>query len=127
MKVLVTGGGGFLGRRIVELLVERGDEVTFLARNEYPEVAAIGARGLVVDLCNPQAVNEAVVGQDAIIHVAAKAGFYGPIEEYRAINVDGTRHLLDAAERHEVRKFIYTSTPSVVGYEQDHELSLIHI
>ncbi|MCB9668970.1 MAG: NAD-dependent epimerase/dehydratase family protein [Alphaproteobacteria bacterium] len=120
MKVLVTGGGGFLGKRIVELLVERGDEVTFLARGRYPEVEALGARGLQTDLRDAEAVSQAVHGQDAILHVAAKAGFFGPIAEYRAINVDGTRNLLDAAERHDVGRLVYTSTPSVVGYAEDH-------
>ena len=52
--------GGFLGRRIVELLLERGDEVTFLARGHYPEVEALGARGLQVDLCDAEAVASAV-------------------------------------------------------------------
>lgn len=121
MKVLVTGGGGFLGRRIVELLLERGDDVTFLARGHYPEVEALGARGLQVDLCDATAVDKAVHGQEAILHVAAKAGFFGPLEDYRRINVDGTRHLLDAAERHDVRKFVYTSTPSVIGYAHESE------
>ncbi|MEZ4319428.1 MAG: NAD-dependent epimerase/dehydratase family protein [Myxococcota bacterium] len=121
MKVLVTGGGGFLGRRIVELLAERGDEVTFLARGSYPEVEKTGARGLQIDLCDAEAVSTAVHGQDAIIHVAAKAGYYGPIEEYRAINVDGTRNLLDAAERHDVPRLVYTSTPSVIGYAHESE------
>ncbi|MFK7930273.1 MAG: NAD-dependent epimerase/dehydratase family protein, partial [Myxococcota bacterium] len=46
----------------------------------------------------------------------AKAGVWGPIDEYRAINVDGTRNLLDAAETAGVKRFIYTSTPSVVSY-----------
>jgi len=121
MKVLVTGGGGFLGRRIVELLVERGDEVSFLARGHYPEVEAIGAKGLQVDLCDAEAVSAAVHGMDAIIHVAAKAGYYGPLESYRCINVDGTRNLLDAAERHDVGRLVYTSTPSVIGYAHESE------
>lgn len=121
MKILVTGGGGFLGRRIVELLLERGDDVTFLARGHYPEVEALGARGLQVDLQDAAKVAEAVHGMDAIIHVAAKAGFWGDFEEYRGINVEGTRNLLDAAERHDVPKFVYTSTPSVIGYAHDSE------
>ncbi len=120
MKILVTGGGGFLGRRIVELLIERGEDVSFLARGHYPEVEALGARGMQIDLRDADAVSAAVHGCDAIIHVAAKAGFFGPYEEYHAINVDGTRNLLDAAERHEVGRFVYTSTPSVVGYAPDH-------
>ncbi len=121
MKVLVTGGGGFLGRRIVELLLERGDEVSFLARGHYPEVEALGAHGIQADLCDAEAVRSAVHGMDAIIHVAAKAGFYGPVEDYRAINVDGTRNLIDAAEQHDVGKLVYTSTPSVVGYAHECE------
>lgn len=119
MKALVTGGGGFLGRRIVELLLERGDEVTFLARGSYPEVEAQGAKGLSVDLADREAVRRAVAGHDVVFHVAAKAGFWGPIEGYWAVNVEGTRHLLDAMEEHGVRKLIYTSTPSVVGYATD--------
>jgi nucleoside-diphosphate-sugar epimerase len=121
MKVLVTGGGGFLGRRIVELLLERGDDVSFLARGHYPEVEALGARGIQADLCDAEAVRAAVHGMDAILHVAAKAGFYGPIEGYRAINVDGTRNLIDAAEAHDVGTLVYTSTPSVVGYAHECE------
>ena len=44
MKALVTGGGGFLGRRIVELLIADGHEVRFLARGSYPEVEKLGCR-----------------------------------------------------------------------------------
>lgn len=121
MKVLVTGGGGFLGRRIVELLVERGDDVTFLARGRYPEVEALGARGLQVDLRDAEAVAGAAHGQDGIVHVAAKAGFFGPLADYRANNVDATRNVLDAAERHDVGRLVYTSTPSVIGYDHDSE------
>jgi nucleoside-diphosphate-sugar epimerase len=121
MKVLVTGGGGFLGRRIVELLVQRGDDVTFLARGRYPEVEALGARGLQIDLTDAEGVSQAVHGKDAIVHVAAKAGFFGPLADFRAANVDGTRHLLDAAERHDVPRMVYTSTPSVIGYDHDCE------
>ena len=99
MKALVTGGGGFLGRRIVELLVERGDDVRFLARGSYPEVEALGAVGMQADLRNPGELVEAVDGIDTIFHVAAKAGAWGPREEYWSINVDGTRNLLDAAEK----------------------------
>lgn len=121
MKVLVTGGGGFLGRRIVELLLERGDDVTFLARSHYPEVEALGARGLQVDLCDAEAVASAVHGQEAVIHVAGKIEPWGDLAEFRKANVDGTRHVLDACEQHEVGKLVYTSTPSVVGYAHDLE------
>jgi nucleoside-diphosphate-sugar epimerase len=121
MKALVTGGGGFLGRRIVELLVAEGHQVRFLARGRYPAVEALGARGLQVDLRDRERLGEAVDGVDTVFHVAAKAGVWGPREEYHAINVEGTRHLLDAAEAAGVKRLIYTSTPSVVGYDRDIE------
>ena len=119
MKALVTGGGGFLGRRIVEMLVDRGDEVTFLARGRYPEVEALGARGLQVDLRDRAGLDQAVAGQDVVFHVAAKAGFWGDPAEFWGINVDGTRHLIDAMEAAGVGRLVYTSTPSVVGYDDD--------
>lgn len=118
MKALVTGGGGFLGRRIVELLLQEGHEVRFLARGSYPEVEALGAKGMQVDLRDRDRVPEAVEGVDTIFHVAAKAGVWGPREDYLAINVDGTRNLLDAAEGAGVERFVYTSTPSVVSYDE---------
>lgn len=117
MKALVTGGGGFLGRRIVELLLEAGHEVRFLARGRYPEVEALGAEGLQVDLRDADAVKAAVEGCDALFHVASKAGYWGSRDDFYGINVDGTQHLLDAAVAHGVTRFVYTSTPSVIGYE----------
>lgn len=121
MKALVTGGGGFLGRRVVELLRERGDDVSFLARGSYPEVEATGAKGLQIDLRDADAVKKAVDGVDVVFHVAAKAGFWGPLAEYRAVNVDGTRHLIDAMKGVGGGRLIYTSTPSVHGYDHDIE------
>lgn len=115
MKALVTGGGGFLGRRIVELLLARGDEVAFINRGRYPAVEKLGARGIQGDLRDPAAVRAAVRGVDVVFHVAALAKAWGPIEEFRSINVDATRHILDAMEAEGVRRLVYTSTPSVVA------------
>ena len=97
MKALVTGGGGFLGKRMVELLLERGDEVHFLARGTYPEVEALGATGHQVDLQDAEAVKKVVEGMDVVFHVAAKAGFWGSRDEYWRINVDGTNNVIEAA------------------------------
>lgn len=121
MKALVTGGGGFLGRRIVELLAERGDEVLFFARGAHPDAERCGARGLRGDLRDPAAVRRAVQGVDVVFHVAAKAGVWGPRAEYRAINVDGTRNVLAAVREAGVPRLVFTSTPSVVGYAADVE------
>ncbi len=119
MRVLVTGGGGFLGSRVVELLLGRGDAVRFLARGRYPALEARGAVGYQIDLSAPVGLDDALTGVDAVVHVAAKAGYWGPIADYRAINVDGTRNLIDAMRRAGVSRLVYTSTPSVIGYSQD--------
>lgn len=119
MNALVTGGGGFLGRRIVELLLEQGHRVSILARGRYPEVEALGARGISADLCDRDALFKAVQGHDVVFHAAARAGFWGDLADYWGPNVEGTRHLLDAMEAHGVGRMIYTSTPSVVGYDHD--------
>ena len=121
MKVLVTGGGGFLGRRIVELLLERGHAVRFLARGRYPEVEALGAEGVQADLQEPAAVRAACAGMDAVVHAASLAGFWGPIATYRGINVDGTQNVIDACLAAGVRQLVYTSTPSVIGYAHEVE------
>ncbi|HYV48743.1 MAG TPA: NAD-dependent epimerase/dehydratase family protein [Myxococcaceae bacterium] len=119
MRALVTGGGGFLGKRIVELLLAEGHEVRFLARNRYPEVEALGARAWAADLRQASALEDAVRGVEVVFHVAGKAGFWGSRAEYFSINADGTANLLEAARAAGVKRFVYTSTPSVIGYGAD--------
>ena len=121
MKALVTGGGGFLGKRVVELLLSEGHDVTYLARNTYPDVEAIGASGYQADIRNADSLVEPLRGVDSVFHVAAKAGAWGPRAEYHDINVTGTANLLQAARNAGVRSFIHTSTPSVVSYRRDIE------
>ncbi|SET37316.1 Nucleoside-diphosphate-sugar epimerase [Stigmatella erecta] len=108
-----------MGRRIVELLLGRGESVRFMARGKYPQVVALGAEGFQGDLRDPDAVRKAVDGVDVVYHVASLAGYWGHEETYRGINVDGTRNVLNAMRQCGVRRLIYTSTPSVVGYERD--------
>lgn len=121
--VLVTGGGGFLGRRLIELLraEQPGREIRFLARGRYPDVEAVGATGLQVDLTAGGDLRAAVRGCEAVHHVASKAGVWGPYADYATINVDGTLALLEACAAEGVRRFVYTSTPSVIGYAHETE------
>ena len=114
MKVLVTGGGGFLGRMIVELLISRGDRVRVLARNRYPEVESLGAESLLGDIRGIDDCSAACMGMDAVFHVAALAGIWGDAQVFHAINVLGTRNIVEGCKRRGVPKLIYTSSPSVV-------------
>lgn len=114
MRVLVTGGGGFLGKAIVRRLLDRGLRVRSLARGDYPELTALGAEVLRGDLGDAETVSQAVAGCDAVFHVGAKAGIWGSRAEFERANVDGTRNVIEACRRHGVARLVYTSSPSVV-------------
>ncbi|MCH2206648.1 MAG: NAD-dependent epimerase/dehydratase family protein [Lentisphaerales bacterium] len=112
-NILVTGGGGFLGRHIVNLLLERGDQITVLNRSKYPDLEERGVTCLTGDLRDAESVKNAVSGKDVVFHVAAKAGIWGPEQDYYGINVTGTENILSACKSEGVKKLIYTSSPSV--------------
>jgi nucleoside-diphosphate-sugar epimerase len=114
MKALVTGGGGFLGKAIVTRLLNRGDDVVSLARGEYPQLEAMGVRTVRGCLTDRNAVREAARDCDVVFHVAAKASVDSLYEEFRATNVNGTRHVIQACRELGIKRLVYTSTPSVI-------------
>lgn len=113
MKVLVTGGGGFLGQALCRGLRARGFEVVSFNRGHYAELDAIGVRQVRGDLVSRDAVLAAAQGCDAIMHNAAKAGAWGPYADYHAANVTGTDNVVAACRAHGIARLVYTSTPSV--------------
>lgn len=114
MKVLVTGGGGFLGRAIVRKLLEANMEVRSFARNFYPTLADAGVEQYQGNLANGDEVARAVDGCDRVFHVAAKAGVWGKLSGYLRANVIGTENVIEACRAHGVRSLVFTSTPAVV-------------
>ena len=88
MKVLVTGGGGFLGGSIVKRLVKRGDTVVSYSRTSYAWHKALGVESATGDLSDINALTIAMQDCNAVIHVAAKAGFWGPAAEYFQANLE---------------------------------------
>jgi 2-alkyl-3-oxoalkanoate reductase len=112
-RVLVTGGGGFLGLALCRRLVERGYRVSSFSRSSHAALAALGVRQLQGNLASFDSVVDALEGVDAVFHVAALAGAWGPLRDYLDANVRGTRHLLAACRMHAVRTLVHTSTPSV--------------
>lgn len=121
MKVLVTGGGGFLGGAIIEQLLARGMDVRSISRGKYPALEARGVECIQADLSNANAVTAATEGCDAVIHTAAKAGVWGDYDEYFDANVTGTRNVILACKAHAVPKLVYTSTPSVTFAGDDED------
>ncbi len=113
MNALVTGGGGFLGLYIVEQLVARGDRVRAFCRGNYPALDALGVETLRGDLRDRRSVMAACEGVDTVFHVGAKAGISLDREPFFAINLQGTRHVVEGCRRHGVNRLVYTSSPSV--------------
>ncbi|GJM10827.1 MAG: 3-beta hydroxysteroid dehydrogenase [Lysobacteraceae bacterium] len=114
MKVLVTGGGGFLGGAIVRQLLSRGDQVRSFARSDYPSLRKLGVDVVCGDLSDTAAVSNAIGGCDAVIHVAARAGIWGSRQQFWEPNVNGSQNVLDACRSHGIRRLVFTSSPSVV-------------
>ena len=113
MKALVTGGGGFLGKAIVKMLIDRGDIVVVLGRGDYPDVRELGATTVRGDVADAAVVNDVVGGQDVVFHVAAKAGVWGDPADYASANIQGTQNVIDACLARGVSRLVYTSSPSV--------------
>jgi nucleoside-diphosphate-sugar epimerase len=113
MKLLVTGGGGFLGQTLCRGLVGRGYEVTSFNRGLYPPLDVIGVRQVQGDLADRDAIFAAARGHDAIFHNAAKAGAWGSYDSYHRANVIGTDNVIAACRTHGIGRLVYTSTPSV--------------
>lgn len=115
MRILVTGGGGFLGTYIIkELLKNPTYIVTNFSRHSYAHLEEIGVPTIKGDLRKREDIEKALEGIEAIFHVAALAGVWGKFEDYYDINYLGTKNLLEVAREKGVQKFVYTSTPSVV-------------
>jgi nucleoside-diphosphate-sugar epimerase len=113
-KVLVTGGGGFLGKAIVRRLINRGDNVRSLARNFYPALAEMGVDQIQGDISDSEIVTKVCEDRDIVFHVAAKPPPWGKYADYYNTNVKGTQNVIDACIQQNVSRLIYTSTPSVV-------------
>lgn len=120
-KILVTGGGGFLGKAIVHKLVDRGDRVSSFSRNSYADLTRMGVTQIQGNICDYNAVERAVNGSDIVFHVAAKPGVAGKYSNYYQTNVVGTQNVIKACKEHDVKRLIYTSSPSVIFDGNDME------
>jgi len=120
-RVLVTGGSGFVGANLVTELLDRGHHVRSFDRVPSPLPAHPRLEVLEGDICDAATVAAAVKDIDTVIHTAAIIDLMGGAsvsEEYRrrsfAVNVEGTKNLVHAAQAAGTKRFVYTASNSVV-------------
>jgi nucleoside-diphosphate-sugar epimerase len=120
--VLVTGATGFTGAALCKRLKSQGERVVALVRptSRTDALRAEGVETRTVDLGNAASVEGAFERFDTVYHVAAAyRSEHAAHEEFTRINVEGTRHLLDAAAKHGVGRFVHCSTVGVQGEIED--------
>jgi predicted dehydrogenase/nucleoside-diphosphate-sugar epimerase len=112
-RILVTGAGGFLGKALVNRLLEESDEpLRLLVRKPLLTPPPDDLQLMYGDLGNPAVVDRAMEGIEVVFHLgAAKSG--GPFE-FNSGTIWGTRNVIDACERHKVHQLVYVSSMSVL-------------
>ncbi|VAW42175.1 NAD(P)H steroid dehydrogenase-like protein in alkane synthesis cluster [hydrothermal vent metagenome] len=118
-QALITGGGGFVGRAVINALSALNIKAVILGRHYYPGLEAPGISQVRGDICSPETVIKAARGCDTIFHIAAKAGIWGSKQEYYAINLQGTQNVIKACKVNGIKRLIHTSSPSVVFSAHD--------
>ncbi|AUT01990.1 NAD-dependent epimerase [Nostoc sp. CENA543] len=120
MKAFVTGGSGFVGRCMITMLRDRGDEVVALARSEQTakQVTQLGAKAVRGDLLNQQAMIQGMQGCDIVFHIAGYLSSWGKYEDFYKTNVVGTECALAAAQAANVPCFVQIGASATVFNSQ---------
>jgi len=124
MRILVTGGAGFIGKHLVKFLIEKGNVVTIFddcSNAEKSSVASLvnmGAKIIEGDITKLEDITNATKEHDVVVHLAAKISveesIKNPSETFH-INVNGTRNVLVACEKNRVKKLVVASSAAVYG------------
>jgi dihydroflavonol-4-reductase len=116
-STLVTGATGFLGGHVTRLLIERGDEVRAMVRpgSDLESLAGLELGTVRGDVCDRRAVRRALRGVDRVFHLAGTTNLRLPRASVFALNVEGTRIVLEEALRSGVERVVYTSSVAAIG------------
>lgn len=122
MNYLITGGAGFLGINLVRYLHSRGHNVASLdiVRFDYKDMND-KIEIITGDIRNKEIVEKAVQGRDIIVHTAAALPLYAP-EDIYSTDIDGTRNMIEAGKKAEIKRFIHISSTAVYGIPDHHPL-----
>ena len=120
MRVLVTGGTGYIGSTAVEILLTQGYEISILddCSMGHADTVPAGVRFIQGTLLNPTDVADALTGCDAVMHFAGKSLVGESVEKpdlYHSVNVDGTRILLDEMHKQSINKIVFSSSAATYG------------
>jgi UDP-glucose 4-epimerase len=120
MRVLVTGGTGYIGSTAVEILLTQGFEISILddCSTGHADTVPAGVRFVQGSLLNSDQVVEALTGCDAVMHFAGKSLVGESVEKpdlYHSVNVDGTRILLDEMRKQSITKIVFSSSAATYG------------
>ena len=120
MKVLITGGAGYIGATAVEIMRALGYEITVFddCSTGHSDTVPAGLRFIAGSLLNPSDVAQALVGVEAVVHFAGKSLVGESVEKpdlYHHVNVDGTRILLDQMHQAGVKKIVFSSSAATYG------------
>lgn len=118
----VTGGTGFIGSRLVRRLIAEGQTVRVLARSAQKARALFDHEAEIIpgDLDDRGALERGCRGADCVFHLAAQVGDFGSRRGYYHTNVEGTRSVVDAAQRADAGRLVYISTNAVTGIKRAH-------
>jgi nucleoside-diphosphate-sugar epimerase len=121
MRAFVTGATGFLGRRVVRRLLDRGDQVLAMAResSDTSELEALGAEIVRGDLSDVDSASWHLAGCDVVYHVGARVVTHGDWDLFVAENVTATEKLIEAAMRHGVERFVHVSSLGIFDIARD--------
>lgn len=120
MRVLVTGGTGYIGSTAVEILRNQGFEISVLddCSTGHADTIPSGVRFIAGSLLNPSEVADSLAQCDAVMHFAGKSLVGESVEKpdlYHSVNVDGTRILLDEMHKQAITKIVFSSSAATYG------------
>ena len=120
-KVLVTGATGFLGKYVVEELVEHGYQVRAFGRNRAIGQSLVNAFVTFIqgDLTNQEDLTKACQEMDMVVHAGALSTVWGPWEDFYQTNVLGTKYVLEACREAKIERLVYVSSPSIYAAPRD--------
>ena len=120
-KVLVTGATGFLGKYVVEELVEHGYQVRAFGRNRAIGQSLVNASVTFIqgDLTNQEDLTKACQEMDMVVHAGALSTVWGPWEDFYQTNVLGTKYILETCREAKIERLVYVSSPSIYAAPRD--------